>query len=264
MHDLSKRRPPAFQLYASDTLADRRFLLMSAAERGLLMSMRMACWVSDEIPPDPPMLARVLGLPVDDVAPNLSRAVLDFFAVVPGDSGNLHDPELDAQRDRLRERRDRQAEGGAKGAKSTNANKPGSKPKPSAPPNEEPGTPPGNSPSTPASTPTSEPPGSGRLLSRAEQSGAEQSGTPSLEPREDEKPYPRDDERRGPVLVPDPNPPTPPDDAPPAPMTAPPDDDWDGSFADLTPAPPSRPNGSRRPATGMSDPARAYAAARGR
>ena len=174
MKPQAKRRPPAFQCYASDTLADRRFLLMSAAERGLLMSMRMACWVSDEIPRDPPMLARVLGLPVDDVAANL-KSVLDFFAVVPGNSGNLHDPELDGQRDRLRERRERQAEGGAKGAGVTNKNKSG---KPQA--TESPTTEPANPTSTPTSTPPGESPGSSRLLSRAEKNRAEQSGTPSL------------------------------------------------------------------------------------
>ena len=59
-------RPPAFQLYASDTLASRAFSLMSAGERGVYLSMVMACWVNDKVPVDVPSLARVIGLPEAD------------------------------------------------------------------------------------------------------------------------------------------------------------------------------------------------------
>jgi hypothetical protein len=112
-----RRRPPAFQCYASDTLADRRFLLMSAGERGLLLTMRMACWVGDEVPADPVKLARVVGLPVDEVTLALTPAVIGNFRPVVGDADSLHDPELDAQMQRMLERRRINAESGSKGGK---------------------------------------------------------------------------------------------------------------------------------------------------
>lgn len=158
----SVRRPPAFQLYASDTLADRRFLLMGAHERGLLLSMRMACWVSDEVPSDPARLARVIGLPADEVAAALTPAVLGYFRPVPGDSGNLHDPELAAQMNHLRERRERQAQGGREGANQTNAQRAAKS---------------GNSSGTTPGKSSGDSSASGRVLSRAEQSRDEQSRT---------------------------------------------------------------------------------------
>ncbi len=38
------RAPPAFQVYASDDLANADYYLLSLAERGLLDAMRRAAW----------------------------------------------------------------------------------------------------------------------------------------------------------------------------------------------------------------------------
>lgn len=169
------RRPPAFQLYASDTLADRRFILMSAAERGLLMSMRMACWVGDSVPSDPALLARVVGLPVDEVVTGLSPAVLSFFR--PESDGALQDPELAAQMTRLVERRRVFRENGACGGRPREAAVDGGRDsKPQAKPNGKPGGysggyPPARAEANPTETP----------LSRAEQSRKEGSSKASPE-----------------------------------------------------------------------------------
>lgn len=162
------RRPPAFQLYASDLLADRRFLLMTAAERGLLLSMRAACWVGDEVPRDPGLLARIVGLPLAEVEAALSDAVLSFFAEVPnGTNSSLHDPELAAQMQRLLARRTERAESGRRGGEAkrdkAKLNGIGVRRKP---------------PSSGGSSATGS---AGSSLSRAEQSRTEQNQTPSVE-----------------------------------------------------------------------------------
>lgn len=119
MKKKSTRRPPAFQFYATDTLANQQFTLMSAAERGVYLSMRAACWIAGEIPSDPALLARVIGLPVQEVSAALSPVVLAQFQAIP-ERRMLRDQELDEQMAELIDNRKRQSEGGREGAMITN------------------------------------------------------------------------------------------------------------------------------------------------
>ena len=53
------RPPPAFQEYASDTLANIEFRLLSLPERGLRATMRLECWVNVYVPANPQELAKI-------------------------------------------------------------------------------------------------------------------------------------------------------------------------------------------------------------
>lgn len=62
MADKILRRPPAYQVYASDDLANEAYFGLTAGERGVLDSMQRACWVNDTVPSDRRLLAFVLHL----------------------------------------------------------------------------------------------------------------------------------------------------------------------------------------------------------
>lgn len=97
------REPPAFQEYAAAMLSRREYRAMTLAERGLLYSLRLECWVNRTAPADPCILAKVLGYSADEVRTALP-AVLAFFTFA-GDE--LFSPELDDYRAyRARIRRD--------------------------------------------------------------------------------------------------------------------------------------------------------------
>jgi len=110
------RRPPAFQEYATDTLADRSFRMLSLAERGLRTTMRMECWANETIPCSPKELALFLNLNPADVQINLTSGVLSYF---DENDGNLSCPELEGQRERLMAQRAAQSTGGKKGGQTT-------------------------------------------------------------------------------------------------------------------------------------------------
>jgi len=110
-----KRQPPAFQEYAADLLALEAIRTMSMAERGLLATMRWACWVNDELPADRRQLARVLGVDLRTLRAHLTRQVCAFFAPKPGDESRLICPELAEQKLRLIARRERLSEAGREG-----------------------------------------------------------------------------------------------------------------------------------------------------
>ena len=110
------RPPPAFQEYATDTLADRSFRMLSLAERGLRTTMRLECWANGVIPSSAPELALFLYLNLDDVRANLTVGVLSCFEE---HDGNLYCPELEGQRERLMTQRAAQTSGGKKGGQTT-------------------------------------------------------------------------------------------------------------------------------------------------
>ena len=109
-----REQSPAFQEYASDLLANRSFRLMGLAERGLLWSMRVECWVNGSIPSSPVDLAALLGKPIAEVEEALTIRVREFFAP---SGAELVSPDLEVYRSSQTARRERQAEG----AKLTNA-----------------------------------------------------------------------------------------------------------------------------------------------
>ena len=114
----SIRNPPAFQEYAADMLANRLFRTMSLQERGLLMTMRLECWVNKSVPADAGDLAKTLGLPEQNVFNALTSRVSHFFLEI---DKNLTCIELDAYRNKLQSGRQAMAEGGRKGGLNTQA-----------------------------------------------------------------------------------------------------------------------------------------------
>jgi uncharacterized protein YdaU (DUF1376 family) len=84
-------------------LVRREYRAMTLAERGLLYSLRLECWVNRTAPADPAVLAKVLGYSAVEIRAVLP-AVMAFFTVA-GDE--LFSPELDDYRAyRARIRRD--------------------------------------------------------------------------------------------------------------------------------------------------------------
>lgn len=73
-----KRRPPAFQEYASDLMGDERIREMTLERRGLFQDMRRHCWVNGDIPREPERIARLIGADIDVVTagPTCSNPVL--------------------------------------------------------------------------------------------------------------------------------------------------------------------------------------------
>ena len=110
------RDAPAYQEYAATILAQLPFRTMTLQERGLLYTMRLDCWVSVRLPHNHNDLAKVLGLPVAEVAASLA-AVMPFFAVV---DGFIISPELENYRVHLEERKSKQSHGGKRGSAITN------------------------------------------------------------------------------------------------------------------------------------------------
>lgn len=105
---------PAFQLYASDTIADKHYRLMSLEERGLLLSLLCECWVNRSVPADPDALGKWLGYQSGEVKAVLTSRVLSFFSACKGE---LINTKLERYRKELEERREKMSTGGKKGAK---------------------------------------------------------------------------------------------------------------------------------------------------
>ena len=127
-----EKSSPAFQFYASDTLSDRRFRLMTLAERGLFITMLSECWVNGTVPSDSRALSSLLGIEHDQMKSALTERVKSFFEE---QGGELSNPELERYREYLAEKRRRQSEAGKRSAKALNS-KPSAKraAKPSAKP----------------------------------------------------------------------------------------------------------------------------------
>ena len=108
------KAPPAFQFYASDIMADRRYRCMNLSERGLFLSMLCECWVNRSVPADIDNLSKVLGFTKDEVKEALSERVLSFFRL---EKGELINTGLAEYRQGLDERKEKQSQGGRRGAR---------------------------------------------------------------------------------------------------------------------------------------------------
>ena len=106
------RDAPAYQEYAATILAQLPFRTMTLQDRGLLYTMRLECWVNVRLPHNHNDLAKVLGLPVAEVAGSLA-AVMPFFEVV---DGFIISPELENYRAHLVDRKSKQSQGGKRGS----------------------------------------------------------------------------------------------------------------------------------------------------
>ena len=110
------REPPAYQEYAAAMLTKLPFRTMTLQDRGLLYTIRLECWVNKQLPSNHHDLAKVLGLPADEVAASLN-AVMQFFEM----TGNfIVCPELENYRAHLAERKFKQSQGGKRGSAITN------------------------------------------------------------------------------------------------------------------------------------------------
>lgn len=119
---MQNRPAPAYQEYAAAMMASTSYRVLGLAERGLLYSMRLECWVNQSLPENPATLAKILGFDPAEVAAALP-AVMLFFRK---ENGFITSPELDDYRRHLEAIRAKQSDGGKQSA----ANKKG-KSKPS-------------------------------------------------------------------------------------------------------------------------------------
>lgn len=110
------REAPAYQEYPATILAQINFRKMSLQDRGLFCTMRFECWVNMKLPASPEVLAKILGVPFQQVHESLP-AVMPYFKVV---DDLLICPELEDYRTHLAERRIKQSEGGKLGSAKTN------------------------------------------------------------------------------------------------------------------------------------------------
>lgn len=109
--------------YGSDLLGLEKIQLMTCGQRGLVASMRWRAWGNNGIPREPELLARVLGLNVEDVRANLAESVLSFFEPDPNDPTRLICPELAAQMKKMMDRREKQVLDGSEGGKKARNNR---------------------------------------------------------------------------------------------------------------------------------------------
>ena len=108
---MQNRDAPAYQEYAASMMGRLDYRAMTLAERGLLYTLRLECWVNDQLPASPEILARVLRLTLDEVEKSLP-AVMSLFTIV---DGCLISPELNNYKIHLAEIRKKKSEGGKKG-----------------------------------------------------------------------------------------------------------------------------------------------------
>ena len=110
---MAQNRPaPAYQEYAAAMLANIHFRMLEPAERGILYTMRLECWVNHGLPTNPVMLAKILGADPGEVAAALP-ALKSFFRE---ENNLLISPELEDYRAHLANRSAKQSEGGKKSA----------------------------------------------------------------------------------------------------------------------------------------------------
>lgn len=110
------RRPPAYQTYAADDLANVAYYGLSLASRGLFDSMLRAIWVNGHVPKEPYLLARAIRGDLAEVTQALVPELLGQFIPHDEDPHSLTYPELVRQRNAQEQRREKQRIGGREGA----------------------------------------------------------------------------------------------------------------------------------------------------
>jgi hypothetical protein len=106
------RRPPAYQEYPSDLLANEHYKLMDLDERGLFHTLRHYCWVNESIPANESLLAELLNLTESYLDKTFSHRVRNFFCKSDTDPSRLISPELNDYKQGLIEKSRRRAEAG--------------------------------------------------------------------------------------------------------------------------------------------------------
>lgn len=111
-HSTQNRPAPAYQEYAASMMSRIEYRTLTLAQRGLLYTMRLECWVNHGLPEHTTTLARVLGYDAAEIAAELP-SVMPFFAV---EDGEIVCPELENYRSYIENVRTRQSDA----AKATN------------------------------------------------------------------------------------------------------------------------------------------------
>ena len=117
--EMQSRRPPAFQCYASDYIAQEEYVLASLAERGLFFTLLNQCWVNDSVPVDITKLSKLLGIDASEVQSAIGDLVKKYLKADPIATDRLCAPDLVRQLRDMRTRSNRLIESGRKGGKST-------------------------------------------------------------------------------------------------------------------------------------------------
>lgn len=93
------RKPPAFQFYAADYLADEHVQLMTLEEEGVYIRLLAYCWREGSIPADPKALSRLCK----GASHEAVLVVSDRFETIPNDGSRLTHPRLNAEREKQEE-----------------------------------------------------------------------------------------------------------------------------------------------------------------
>ena len=111
------RKAPAYQEYAADILSNREYRLMTLAERGLFITIRLECWQNNSLPADLNEMAKCLGFDTNEIEQCFTAKVKSFYEEK---DGALRSVELDNYKQHLTEIRYKQSQGGKKGSRTTN------------------------------------------------------------------------------------------------------------------------------------------------
>lgn len=104
-------RPPAFQFYAKDWLADQRVATLTLEEKGAYIELLASAWVEGSIPADVGAIAALLRIRAAK-ASKVWTVLSGFFLPAPGMPGRLVNRRLEVERDALDRYRAAQAEKG--------------------------------------------------------------------------------------------------------------------------------------------------------
>ncbi|PPD56795.1 MAG: hypothetical protein CTY10_02440 [Methylotenera sp.] len=107
---------PAFAFYASDMMADKRYRVMSLAQRGLLLSLYAECWVNGSVSSIPSELSKIVGYKVDEIEQCLTK---DFKSYFIENENEFTSPAMDKYRDSILADRAKRASNGKKGGEKT-------------------------------------------------------------------------------------------------------------------------------------------------
>jgi uncharacterized protein YdaU (DUF1376 family) len=89
-----QEKPPAFQFYAAEFLADENVVLMTNQELGCYIKLMAYCWREKSIPSDINKIAKLCGEPMAELMAKLWLAIGCCFVEVEGYPDRLCHPRL--------------------------------------------------------------------------------------------------------------------------------------------------------------------------
>jgi uncharacterized protein YdaU (DUF1376 family) len=138
--DTDRPKPPAFQFYAAEFLADEKVMLMSGphgmAQRGLYITLLCVCWREGSLPADPADLAALAGLEPGSFEALWQRVEKCFYKA----GSRLRNKRLDVERRKQEARHVALSAAGRRGGealrRNDNKSQASARPKPGRPENE--------------------------------------------------------------------------------------------------------------------------------